>query len=1207
MNIKKAVGEFKRKSFLFMLLSVFFFVSFLIFLSTVFAPPFSHNNLSITASLITDTSIAQLTTTDMYYNGTSWIFNCLTTCELPINISSVTISGIPLATTISPANVNKYIINGTRSSWYGNPNINSVNLYILQNYTYNQPFWHPNVSCVQNASLNWNVTEYNGGSNLTCTDNGHYQNQLYWKWQWVPFPSQLQVDFSAVNSFTNTSWIGIKYVINRNAVPGSSGFDFVPQFQNGGTNVSLSTFQWLNQNWNKTVPINITNTANVAINGYWVPINVSQNVYCNYTASLDFSCIRFTDDSMTNQLSYWREVYKNNSWAQVWVNVSSLAATGNTTIYMYYQNLTQVSDGSTMMLAVSGTHNSTLQPPTGTAYYSSNGAFADKPNSYSYMLSDSSGTAASWYWNKTKTAWTAETPGSGFASGLPAQAAYRGYTWIPMELWSGQQNNFGLYVSGWSSSYYGGYYYWSGSAWTLNNTRAPSAISSPSNYFSTVFVKNSTGSIILLVETGASTETQWVWSGTAWITNPVPIASLMTQINTYDATQWAPKNWFYWNGNETNSSNYYWSFYLVYTVNTTSGTATMIWYQYDPQLDKWTRTVGATTDATGSAQVMGNFNLLNETYTATNQSRLLLTLESGSGTSSTNQFYETNFKSLYVQPTYSFGTPINAPPALTYSLNSTNSTLAGTPVQHDLYWSNALSGYIFSFYNGTNTTWYNQSASLGSATVNTTPTYVSVNTGWMNATNSYTLKGNGWASAANAYTLAGTFATNKGSSTNQTGFFNFGTNLPGWATVLGIGIKYNSSANSASGTRTIAFQISNNSLTSYKGTIYTSGAQGTSFTVQYFGSASDLSGLIWNNITNVNNISINVSSATSNAATIMRLDYVALNITWQNATPVTNQNSSYVTYNSAVMSDLSIITNMSVTINVSNYSNPVNGGGSNPDLWLEVYNGTIWSVVGNMTISGTGNDTVYIPNQDNIYKDWQANPADIDIRIMGRYLDANQTMNDSISWSQVWINDDSTGMVFVNDTWIAYSSSQWSNVTKTVNSTVNANIQWCIYANDTNSFWNSTSCIVPFSYLTTTSGAGCVVSTSSVLITFGNLSVGSSGQPSGQSSSPPMKESINATVTSGTGCSVGIYSTNNFVDSLGRSIDPSTNEKFITNMTTAINWNSVTTYVPKGSATYPTNCTGMSSGSVCSFFFNLTIPTGAWGSSYSSNLTIVVQ
>ncbi len=47
--------------------------------------------------------------------------------------------------------------------------------------------------------------------------------------------------------------------------------------------------------------------------------------------------------------------------------------------------------------------------------------------------------------------------------------------------------------------------------------------------------------------------------------------------------------------------------------------------------------------------------------------------------------------------------------------------------------------------------------------------------------------------------------------------------------------------------------------------------------------------------------------------------------------------------------------------------------------------------------------------------------------------------------------------------------SSWSNVTKTLNSTSGSNVQWCVYANDTSNYWNSTSCINPFS-LTTSGG-----------------------------------------------------------------------------------------------------------------------------------------
>jgi hypothetical protein len=66
--------------------------------------------------------------------------------------------------------------------------------------------------------------------------------------------------------------------------------------------------------------------------------------------------------------------------------------------------------------------------------------------------------------------------------------------------------------------------------------------------------------------------------------------------------------------------------------------------------------------------------------------------------------------------------------------------------------------------------------------------------------------------------------------------------------------------------------------------------------------------------------------------------------------------------------------------------------------------------------------------------------------------------------------DNGTGTL-VNDTWTAFSGS-WSNVTKTVNSTVGSTIRWCVYANDTSintvgGNWNGTSCMSPYNYIIT--------------------------------------------------------------------------------------------------------------------------------------------
>jgi hypothetical protein len=66
----------------------------------------------------------------------------------------------------------------------------------------------------------------------------------------------------------------------------------------------------------------------------------------------------------------------------------------------------------------------------------------------------------------------------------------------------------------------------------------------------------------------------------------------------------------------------------------------------------------------------------------------------------------------------------------------------------------------------------------------------------------------------------------------------------------------------------------------------------------------------------------------------------------------------------------------------------------------------------------------------------------------------------------------------------------WSNVTKTINSTVGANVRWCVYANDTSNNWNYSSCSNPFN-LTTVSGVN-VVNVSQQMLLNSSLPITSS-------------------------------------------------------------------------------------------------------------------
>ena len=75
----------------------------------------------------------------------------------------------------------------------------------------------------------------------------------------------------------------------------------------------------------------------------------------------------------------------------------------------------------------------------------------------------------------------------------------------------------------------------------------------------------------------------------------------------------------------------------------------------------------------------------------------------------------------------------------------------------------------------------------------------------------------------------------------------------------------------------------------------------------------------------------------------------------------------------------------------------------------------------------------------------------------------NRTYEHSVRWTDdtnlsgyIFGFDNGTGS-FVNDSFVEMNGTEdWSNVTKTVNSTFNVTIRWMVYANDTSDNWNET-------------------------------------------------------------------------------------------------------------------------------------------------------
>jgi hypothetical protein len=85
---------------------------------------------------------------------------------------------------------------------------------------------------------------------------------------------------------------------------------------------------------------------------------------------------------------------------------------------------------------------------------------------------------------------------------------------------------------------------------------------------------------------------------------------------------------------------------------------------------------------------------------------------------------------------------------------------------------------------------------------------------------------------------------------------------------------------------------------------------------------------------------------------------------------------------------------------------------------------------------------------------------------------AGTTINHSVFWTDdvgfsgyIFSFDNGNG-TFYNDTWVAMDSSNWTNVSKNVNSTGGSTIRWKVYVNDTANNINATD---NFSYITTVS------------------------------------------------------------------------------------------------------------------------------------------
>ncbi|MCJ7816724.1 MAG: hypothetical protein MUP55_02600, partial [Candidatus Aenigmarchaeota archaeon] len=409
-------------------------------------------------------------------------------------------------------------------------------------------------------------------------------------------------------------------------------------------------------------------------------------------------------------------------------------------------------------------------------------------------------------------------------------------------------------------------------------------------------------------------------------------------------------------------------------------------------------------------------------------------------------------------------------PTLSWSANSTNSTTAGTWIEHRLKWDSemGLSGYIFSFYNGSNTSQTTLSTDLEGGTQTSLGRGTWLNTG-IKVPSSNAVVSGAWGSPANMYSDNAVRAFANITNLNHS-WYGFATSVPDDAgnnitMIRGIVNILQCSRNASSGTVTAAIQLSNNSGASWSPTENTASYSSTTDANITTGSGTNLWGLTWNSTT-ANALRVKLNSNAVPSGNQLRCDVMWINVSYE--TTDTEYNSSAIYYNNTALAIYPQINSLNVTVSVSNYGSlgSTARGNNNPDLKLSMWNGTTMLYVGSFGVSATGNKSITTTNAG-IITAW-ATQNSRNMSIQPVYLDYfNSTYNDNVSWDQVWIQPTSTTDM-INDSWLAFTgTANWSNVTKFVNLSGGATIKWCIYANDSLGNWNGTSCQNPFSYVTT--------------------------------------------------------------------------------------------------------------------------------------------
>jgi hypothetical protein len=445
----------------------------------------------------------------------------------------------------------------------------------------------------------------------------------------------------------------------------------------------------------------------------------------------------------------------------------------------------------------------------------------------------------------------------------------------------------------------------------------------------------------------------------------------------------------------------------------------------------------------------------------------------------------------------------------TYSLNSTNSTTVGTPVLHSLKWLDnvGMSGYIFGFYNGSNTiVTYNWTSpdqesntqqwigSVSSASSNTTIFYDSFN-GWDVGTTNCNQGASDWNSCAVVGTIANWGANNtlvpsmtnssdpKVLEGNDVDSGDIGTVTKCLDTsaysLLYVDYALGHSALDANEYINVTINKTGDKTTNLRGV-----GNGVASTLTYY------SDNITNNISSWTCLNITMvgigTGLTSDRGFADDFKIKGVLITYNS-----ESNETWQEYSGIDGVDYLGADKIKIIINVSSYD-PRASNNTNtfrePDLEVGIFNGThyinnsycnINNTMGNNALNTTAWNCTITKTDSQFLNSWNSS-SNRKVISRGIFMDSNATYKDEINVTSVFGYVDGWNSVsLLNDTWVTFNSNTWSNVTKGVNGTSGSSIKWQIYAKDTSNNWNASSV---FTY-DTTGGETTTTSTTSTTTT----------------------------------------------------------------------------------------------------------------------------